>query len=425
MERVWKIILVIILGAVLFLPLLQHHFNIVEENPLSGSFNLTEKPVWSKDAWLSSDFQDQYETYIRDHIGFRNFFVRVHNQLQYSLFRKTTAKDVKIGRKGQLFEGGYIRDYLGINFIGKESIENQVSRLKETQIELAKEGVDLLVVYAPGKATLFPEYFPSEYRNVQKELSNYEYFVHVSKEKGLNHIDFNTYFKMVMDTSQLELFPKGGIHWGQYGLAIAYDSIAGYFEDVFDLSMVEFDYSQVHFPENVRDKDRDISDGMNLLFPYPDHPLPEPVLQFSHTPGLKRPRLLIVGDSFGSRILESPLSDELFEKVELWYYNRGIEPPRSEEIYAVRQLNVPFEVRQFDVVMLVVSETNMYKFDFGFVDGFNSSGFDELYEYYLQRIADDEEWMKHIEIQADKLNISIDSSLSKDARDWAEKKMPH
>ena len=43
------------------------------------------------------------------------------------------------------------------------------------------------------------------------------------------------------------------------------------------------------------------------------------------------------------------------------------------------------------------------------------------YDYYLKKIKNDNEWMKKVEENALKLNITIDSSLSKDAFDWAEK----
>jgi hypothetical protein len=50
---------------------------------------------------------------------------------------------------------------------------------------------------------------------------------------------------------------------------------------------------------------------------------------------------------------------------------------------------------------------------------FMESGKD--YDYYLERIAKDEVWMKWIKEKALELNITTDSSLAIDARIWAEK----
>jgi len=42
------------------------------------------------------------------------------------------------------------------------------------------------------------------------------------------------------------------------------------------------------------------------------------------------------------------------------------------------------------------------------------------YDYYLTRIAEDEEWMAILEKRARKLNVSVDSVLREDARNWAK-----
>ena len=45
------------------------------------------------------------------------------------------------------------------------------------------------------------------------------------------------------------------------------------------------------------------------------------------------------------------------------------------------------------------------------------------YDYYLKRIAEDEEWMKIVEKEAEESGISMDSALRKDAKHWAETKI--
>ena len=43
------------------------------------------------------------------------------------------------------------------------------------------------------------------------------------------------------------------------------------------------------------------------------------------------------------------------------------------------------------------------------------------YNYYMKRISNDEKWMKYIKEQAEELNISVDSLLSMESREWASK----
>lgn len=421
MNRMVKIFIVITGSLLLILPLVQYHFKLFEEKKLYGSYSITEAPDLTLDTWLDFSFQDQFDKYIRDHIGFRNFFIRLHNQLQFTLFQKTTAKDVEIGRKGYLYEGGYIRDYLGLNFIGYEKIEQRVNELKEVQQEIIAGNSAFVIVFAPGKASFFPEYLPNKYDTIVKTISNYEMYVEQCKKQGIHHIDFNSYFTDLKTQISYELFPKGGIHWGQYGVTVAYDTISQYIEKVFNVPMVDFNFSEVYYPDTLRQKDKDISAGMNLLFEYPAYKMPEPIIKMDDTSEFKRPSVLIVGDSFGSRLMESPLTNDLFSHSELWYYNRGIVPVRSRNIYEVKHLNVQEEIKKFDIIILVASETNMYKFDFGFSKTYYSVPEKKDFDYYYKRISEDTEWMKIIEKQAIKLNIPVDSALVRDARSWARK----
>jgi hypothetical protein len=43
-------------------------------------------------GWINGDYQREKEKYFNDQFGFRNDFVRLHNQIGYSLFKKMNAK---------------------------------------------------------------------------------------------------------------------------------------------------------------------------------------------------------------------------------------------------------------------------------------------------------------------------------------------
>jgi hypothetical protein len=427
MKKKGKRILLLLIMGMLFLPLLQFSFSFafIKELPLKGSFVLTEKPEPTFKKWISGTYQEGYSNYFNDHIGFRNFFVRGHNQIQYSFFEKSNVNDIVIGRDGYLFEGSYLREYMGDNFLGKEKITKKLKEVKKIQAELEENNISLIVVFAPGKASYFPEYFPQSYDTSQRTLSNYQFYSKKCQDLNIDNIDINSYFIKHKQHSEYKLFPQGGIHWGEYGLALAIDSLVKHIQYRRDIRMQIFDFKKIEYLDSIEEKDKDISDGMNLLFEYSSYKMPQPRYIFKKTKNKVKPKLLIIGDSFGSRMKYSSLMDSLFSYSEIWYYNNGIEPPRKNHSNRVKDINTKEELKRFDVVLLIATEANLNKFDFGFSDNYNNSSYEKYnsdVQYYMKRISSDEDWMKLIKEKAFRLKITIDSSISIDAHEWASKR---
>ena len=214
----------------LLLPVVQKQFQLIELSPLKGSFDVVECPNLTMKDWFDGDYQERQQEYLDKNFGFRNLSIRLFNQLQYMLYNVTNAKGVEIGKEGYLFEGGYIRDYMGISFIGEESINDKLLNIKKIQNELKQDDVNLIVAFAPGKASYFPEYFPEEYDASKKTISNYLYYAAQCQELEIDFIDFNADFIQYKETIPYKLFSKGGIHWGEYGVALALDSLSSHIE---------------------------------------------------------------------------------------------------------------------------------------------------------------------------------------------------
>lgn len=419
MFRLKKLLFVFII-VVVTLPLIQHYFAIIKEPPLNGVFKKTPKPQ-NKD-WFNTSYQDAYEKYYNDTVGFKPFFVRYYNQIQYSLFNKTAAKDVEIGKENYLFEGGYIRDYMGYNFVGKQKIKDKVGELKIIQEQLKEDSILFLLILAPGKASFYPEYLPKRYDTNNRQTSNYQYYSYECRKQQLNLIDMNGLFVELKDKTKRKLYPKGGIHWGEYGVALALDTLAKYIEKQKQINMLDFNYNNVSYEEKIRKKDKDLSELMNLCFEFDAYPMPKPNYIFKHKKCESKPNLLIIGDSYASRLIETNLIDSLFNNYQLWYYNRGVEPPKQNSTNQVKDLIVKDEIAKYDVVVLLSTESNLYKFDFGFVDGYyRDKVVQKDYNYYLKRIANDKEWNSNIIRKAKEMNVSYKTILSKEAKVWADK----
>ena len=118
MSVTFKHILILMIALVLFVPIIQFTFEPFEIKPLDGDITIAKKPEFNKDNYWELKWQEDYNRYINDNFGFRSWFVRLNNQLKFSIFNTTKAPGVVIGKNGELFIESYIDDHIGRNFIG-------------------------------------------------------------------------------------------------------------------------------------------------------------------------------------------------------------------------------------------------------------------------------------------------------------------
>ena len=123
MKNSGKGILFLIILLLLVLPGIQYFTNLFKIGELDGDFILNEKPVFEDSCWFDGSFQSKYNDYIEDHIGFRNFFVRLNNAFDFYINKKSNAEGVIVGKENYLFEYDYIRAYKGDDFIGKKTFQ--------------------------------------------------------------------------------------------------------------------------------------------------------------------------------------------------------------------------------------------------------------------------------------------------------------
>ncbi|MBL0050924.1 MAG: hypothetical protein IPP29_05040 [Bacteroidetes bacterium] len=140
---------------------IQKAFHIFSVPHLYGASVYTDKPKFKIEDWISNYYQINYEKNLEENFGFRNDLVRLNNQLDYSIFRKSNSNEVVIGKKGYLFQQGYIDAYLGKKSLTEDGMQQQLNVLQQLSDSIEKHHTKLVVVLAPGKASFFPEYLPS------------------------------------------------------------------------------------------------------------------------------------------------------------------------------------------------------------------------------------------------------------------------
>ena len=331
-------------------PYIQSKLTIIKLLPLNGVFEKINNPPFEFKEWFGGEYQKEYNKFTDQNIGFRNFFVRVFNQIDYSLFNLSHVKDLVIGKDGYLFHQGYFDSYHGKNYENDFIYEQKLITLVHAQNILKEKGIDLVTILAPTKARFFSEYADKFNAKAEKKYSHYDYLKKHYRELGLNVIDFNKWFLEMKNTSPYPLFPKQGIHWSYYGAARVVDSLIHYLETTHNAKMNDYSYSLVQ--DTVAGTDYDLGDLMNLFFKLQPNKMAYPKFTFSNTTGRWKPRILVIGDSFYWTLYNWDIFKNLSSTNDFWYYNKTMYPEKG----VIEDLNIEKEIFNYDIILLLQSE---------------------------------------------------------------------
>jgi len=422
-------ILILIVIAIISLPAIQKHYHFFKEGNLEGDVVLAENITLNKEDWFSGNYAQTKEKYLNDNLGFHVFFVRLNNQLFYSLFKKANAKDVVAGKDGFLYEMKYLVTHAGLDYIGDKALKSRFIKLKFIQDTLEKKGIHFALLFAPGKATFYPEYIPAPY-DVSSLKTNYLKHIEEAKHTGVHFYDFNKLFVQLKSTTKFPLYPQTGTHWSIYGMYVAFDTLSRYMERISSKKLSKFDYSKIQMSYDLRHPDGDIANGMNLLFDLPHFTMAYPIIKWDTT-GYYKPRVLTVSDSYWMGMYFLDLPKNSFSKHEFWYYNKQLfnyDP--AGKIYNVADYDLKESVEKNNFVFIMSTEASLKELGWGFID--------EVYDMYKNGpaaysvmkqnrrknseitqiklgIKSNESWYNEIKHQAKDKNISVDSSLQLNA----------
>ena len=414
----------------LWIPILQEFVFKWYEKPLSGSIVLANDVKADIKSWFDGTFAPAKEKYLNDHFGFRNRFLRLADQLNYSLFHAVSAKDVVVGKQGFLYEIKYLQAYAGIDFIGEDEVKSRFQKIKFIQDTLEKKGIQLVLLFAPGKASFYPEYIPAPYE-VKGQKTNYEYFVAEANKQKVNYLDFNNLFMQLKSTSRYPLYPQTGTHWSVYGMHLAFDTLVKYMEHQSQKKMRHYDYSDVYMSSDLITPDGDIGDGLNLYEEPLHYPMAYPHIKWQDSTNVFQPKVLTVCDSYWMGMYFLGLPSRTFQNHEMWYYNKMIynNDPQGKT-YDPADYDLKTSIEKNDFIFIMATEASLKLMGWGFIE--------EVYAMYKASPAvyevlkkqrkynaeinqikinmhTDLNWLKQVQKQAIELKISLDSCVQLNA----------
>lgn len=428
MEKSAKLLFFLLFG-ILFIPMTLSIFKVDEVwKKLEGSFELAQKPAFSKETWLAGTFQEQFNKYTNDKLNGRDFLVRVYNQYRYNLFGIINANGIIRGKDDVLFQDFYIDALKGLDNVDTSIVNKDVFEFKALQASLKKNNKSLVLVIAPGKSSFYPEYLPDSITINKEAPTNYTRYTQALKKCGVTYIDLKQFLLSKKASVNFPLFPRNGTHWSGYAVSLVMDTLSKFIERESGFDLVDFKSEKgIVTDREMRFTDDDIGKAINLLVPMKNWPMYYPNVVFVRDSTKKKPSILSIGDSFNQSFWGFyPYFSELFnEKSRYWYYNKVIGWPPSIEAkhIDVHNLNLYDEIMKRDIIMIVTTEQNLKTFGFGFVHEAlpmlkcDYSEFQKRLDEVILRIKSDPKWLRTIEAKAMEKSIPLEVMIKRDA-EW-------
>ncbi len=363
-----KYIVIFCYVAVAF-PFVKSIIQKTEKPNLIGMVLDDKKPEFSVSEWYQNSYQPAMDDYNNDMWPFKELMLRLNNQFYYNAFNQLRVNGFVAGKNDFVFSEGYIFSAYGDDYIGKPKILSKLQKAKVLQDTLKKKGIDLMLVFAPGKGEYYSEYIEDKYKHPVKNR-NYSDYISLSKDLNLNVLNLTPYILNLKSKTPYPLFTTYGHHWSSYCEAIACDTIIKYIEHLHQCDLPNMKWETISVSDTARGRDADVLKSMNLYkTPKQTQKLGYPNVVFESAPEKNTTRVLTISGSdwWGPVYLGVP--EHVFANGQFWYYYKRVVPsPVPGEKIEVWQLDLKQSIESNQVIMLLYSDSNLHDFANNFIE---------------------------------------------------------
>ncbi len=362
-------IILFVLLAFLFVPLIQHKFLVFQVDKLKGAVVTNADTSFTLSSWWNGTYQQQKTLFLNDDEALRPTLVRLNNQFDYSIFQKVHAREVVLGKDDYLFENAYINEYYGLDYLGDEEVNREIGMLKKIQDTLERLGKTFVYVYGGSKAYYYPDKLPSDRKPQNRPAkTNYSEFRRLGDSVGLHQVDFNSWIVSKKDTSRFLLYNRQGTHWTVYGSLLATDSLIRYIEKRRSIITPEIAWNTVKVSDTAQGTDDDIASGLNLFTKLKKENMAYPDVYYRHDGTRTRPKAIYIGDSYMWTLLRDHLMQEVNSDFYVWYYfvdSHTLKSLRGEEpMQPVADIDWAGALEKTECVIVMYSPPNFKGFSY-------------------------------------------------------------
>ncbi len=393
----YKILWYIVLSFVfiIFIKQLKNDPTLPEnENEIKASFH----------AFFNGTFQESVENKLLKKPFISNL-KKQKNEYEYKFFEKINLEDAFVGKDNYIFGENMTKAYFGDDYYGEETIKIEVKKAKFVQSKLKALGIEMLILFAPGKSSIYTEFLPDNILKTKKKTTNYQTYVKECENQNINFIDFVRFFSYLKANTQYPLFSRYGTHWSYYSECIVVDTTIKKLEKLMNVNLPNIKYNNIVLKDTSLVRDGDIFRKTQMEIPkgnFLAYPLN---ITFDKGPEVVPQKILAIGDSYFRGFFYLGAMQQAFNNSQQWYYYNSIIPenPNNPEVW---ELDLKTEILKNKAILILCNEMNLKNLGNGFID----DAFELFYnpkKYYINKKAKDEINKLKKEIRSNKELLSL------------------
>ena len=277
-------------------------------------------------------FPGEFKYYFSDHFGFRSLLIRTHGLMMVEGLGVTSNPSVILGKDGWLYLASdkSLEDWRNIDPFSGAELESWRQMLESRSRFCADRGIPYLVVFAPSKYDIYPEYIPDELTQVRRESRLDQLLAYLAeRHSSVQVVDLRDALLGAKGPG-IRLFQKTDTHWNDLGGWLAYHAMMSAVTDKLPTARVlqieEFDRVTTIRPgldlagllglnDVLSEESFDLRPKFSLRLPDVEQNMVEPIVVNAGAKG--GPSVVMFRDSFMTNVL--PWIAESFGRgVYLW-----------------------------------------------------------------------------------------------------------
>jgi hypothetical protein len=259
-----ELLYIIFFGCCISLPMILHFLGVFDVGYITATERrkpavLPELPTRISEFHA---YKTELDDYLRDHFGFRSLLVTLNSLIRLKMGVSAAPEFVTVGKGGWFFYNrkDLIDQYRGIKQKNSTELDHLINLMNRRRLWLEKKGIPMIVVVAPEKHWIYPEFLPiwvTKFRKAPLE----QFIDRTGEGTEFDIIDLRTPLINARKEGR-SLYFKTDTHWNYIGGFIAYTEIMKgvkkYFPDLQTLRKED-----IVFTRTVR-KGMDLAASLNL-----------------------------------------------------------------------------------------------------------------------------------------------------------------
>jgi hypothetical protein len=321
---------------------------------------------FSFNSFFNRVYQDQCEDNLLKKV-FITDLKKIKNQYEYKFFKGINVEDFYQGKDDYIFGETMTKAYFGDDFYGENYIKEEVGKAKYVQDKLSSLGIQLLVLFAPGKNSVYTEYMPDYVLKTKKKSNNHDIYVEECQKQGVNFIDFVKYFSILKSSTQYPVFTKYGSHWSYFSECLVIDTTIKRLENLMHTHLPHIQINNIVMKDTSMVRDADIFRRLEIPVPKGNVLAYPASIGYTNAPGEKPEKILAIGDSYFRGFFYLGAMEYAFDNSQQWYYGNTIIPedPANPEVW---ELDLKAEILKNKAILLMCNEMNLQTLGDNFID---------------------------------------------------------